>query len=93
MWCAIYKSAKKAETYLYIEERGDFSRVPEALLSAFGEPQFVMLLQLHDDRTLAREPIEQVRVNLREQGFHLQMPPRPVDLHKEHLARQGIVKE
>ena len=93
MWCAVYKSEKKAETYLYIERRDDFSRVPDALLSVFGEPKFVMLVELHEGRQLAREPIDQVRVNLTTQGFHLQMPPTPTSLLDELAVDGGKPKE
>ena len=46
MLCAVYKSRKKAETYLFIERREDFSRVPEALMSTFGRPELVLMTKL-----------------------------------------------
>jgi uncharacterized protein YcgL (UPF0745 family) len=48
------------------------------LLKLFGEPVRVMELELSPARPLAREDVTQVMRNLREQGFHLQMPPSPV---------------
>ncbi len=75
MYCAIYKSAKKNDTYLYIANKDDFSTVPNALLQALGSPIFVMELELLAERKLAREESQEVMKNLKEQGWHLQMPP------------------
>lgn len=77
MWCAIYKTPKKAETYLYIEHKDKFDRVPKALIDTFAPLQFVMVVELRDGRTLAREDVNKVKHNLREQGFHVQLPPPP----------------
>lgn len=73
--CWIYKSPRKDEMYLYLAEEEGFDPVPEALMERFGRPVFVMELELHEDRTLAREDVKQVMNNLAEVGFHLQMPP------------------
>ena len=74
--CWIYKSPRKDEMYLYLAGEADFEPVPADLLSAFGRPQFVMQLTLSPARPLAREDVRTVMRNLREQGFHLQMPPK-----------------
>jgi len=81
MFCVIYKSLKKADTYLYLTNPEDFSRVPEALLSMFGEPVHVMELELGPERRLAREDVFKVMEALREQGWYLQMPPTPGAVH------------
>ena len=75
MLCSVYRSPNKAEMYLYIVKRDDFSALPEALLKVFGKPVFVMQLNLAKRQSLAREDIEQVKVKLSEQGYFLQMPP------------------
>ncbi|RMG34751.1 MAG: YcgL domain-containing protein [Gammaproteobacteria bacterium] len=62
--------------YLYLATEGDFDSVPDDLLSAFGPPHLVMQLTLSSQRPLAREDVFTVMRNLREQGFHLQMPPK-----------------
>lgn len=95
MICAVYKSPKKDEMYLYLPKRGDFSKVPEPLLAVFGTPVFVTLLNLTGERKLAREDTGKVLENLDGQGFHLQMPPPPENLlaeHKAHLARTAAPK-
>ena len=74
--CWIYKSPRKEEMYLYVAAAEDFSQVPEALLSHFGEPIFVMQLVLSPDRPLARAEVEDVITQLGERGFYLQMPPQ-----------------
>ncbi len=74
MDCSVYKSPKKQNLYLYVAKQDGLSRVPEVLLSYFGPPEHVLDLDLSADRKLARENPVEVLKNLREQGFHLQMP-------------------
>ena len=74
--CWIYKSPLKEEMYLYLPEAEGFDPVPDALLARFGKPVFVMEIELHEGRPLAREDVVQVMQNLTTQGFHLQMPPK-----------------
>ena len=76
MHCAIYKSRRKADTYLYVAVRDDFSRIPEALLKLVGELEHVMDLDLRPERKLALEDTAEVLQNLEERGWHLQMPRR-----------------
>lgn len=74
MQCAIYKSRKKQDTYLYLAAKNDFSRVPEPLLQLIGQPVHVLDLELSPDRKLAQENAAEVLRNLQERGWHLQMP-------------------
>lgn len=74
MQCAIYKSRKKQDTYLYVATKDDFSNIPDALLSLLGEPIHIMDLELHPERKLAQEDVAEVLHNLGERGWHLQMP-------------------
>lgn len=74
MQCAIYKSRKKQDTYLYLAARDDFSHVPESLLKLIGQTVHVMDLELSPERKLAQEDTAEVLRNLRERGWHLQMP-------------------
>jgi uncharacterized protein YcgL (UPF0745 family) len=73
--CWIYRSSRKDEMYLYLAAEDGFDAVPQSLLKLFGEPVPVMELALNAGRRLAREDVVQVMQNLRERGFHLQMPP------------------
>lgn len=74
--CWIYKSLKKEEMYLYVREETYEELVPAALLSALGGLEKVMDLDLHPDRPLAREDVNQVIDHLLDQGYFLQMPPK-----------------
>ncbi len=76
MFCAIYKSPKKYDTYLYVAARDDFSCVPESLLKLLGQPVHVMDLELTAERKLAQEDIVGVMKNLQTRGWHLQMPKK-----------------
>jgi len=86
MLCTIYKSPIKPDTYLYIERRDDFSRVPDKLMETFGAPIFVTLLNLAQREKLALADKQKVLDSLTELGFYLQLPPPSQDLLKEHLA-------
>ena len=74
MNCAVYRSTKKRDTYLYLLHKDDFSQVPEALLQALGTPVHVMDLELTPERQLARENTATVMHQLDERGWLLQMP-------------------
>ncbi|CDH02768.1 YcgL domain-containing protein [Xenorhabdus bovienii] len=86
MICVIYRSPKRDQTFLYVEKKGDFSRIPEALLKTFGEPQYSMMISLSGRKKLANADIVKVRTMLSEQGFYLQVPPPVESLMSEHLA-------
>ncbi|MBI6547312.1 YcgL domain-containing protein [Xenorhabdus lircayensis] len=93
MICVIYRSLKRDQTYLYVEKRGDFSRVPEELLKTFGEPQYSMMISLSERKKLANADIEKVKAALSEQGFYLQVPPPVESLINEHLASNKPTKQ
>lgn len=86
MFCAIYKSPKREQTYLYIEKKDDFSRMPVELLQSFGTPQFVMSISLTERERLASADIVVVRAALSEQGFYLQIPPPVENLLSVHTS-------
>ena len=90
MICAVYKSSRKADSYLFIPKRDDFSQVPEPLLQTFGTPQLVMMLQLDGKRQLAFADEGKVREQLQEKGYYLQLPPPVESLLEQHRKEQGI---
>ena len=71
----IYKGAEHEGVYLYVPAHGDLAQVPHALLDTMGRLTQVMEVELHPERRLAREDARVVLGNLKEQGYHLQMPP------------------
>lgn len=93
MLCAIYKSLRKEQTYLFVKQRDDFSSVPEALMTTFGTPMLVTMINLATKEKLAMADLEKVKTNLAEQGFYLQLPPPQenlLDQHREHMKAQTI---
>lgn len=90
MLCAIYKSPKKNETYLYVAKRDDFSEVPVPLMDTFGVPQFVMLFNLAGDKQLLRTENEKVLGAIAEKGFYLQLPPKSESLLEQHRTGLGL---
>ena len=72
---SIYKSRKKDEMYLYVDKKEGTSKAPEALLSVFGNPEFVFDLLLTPEKKLARAQAGEVLENIQENGYYLQMPP------------------
>lgn len=93
MLCAIYKSPKKQQTYLFIKKRDDFSSVPDALMTTFGTPALVTIVNLATKDKLGMADINKVKDSLEEQGFYLQLPPPTEDLLKEHKAAMKAEKE
>lgn len=75
MKCSVIRSSQKDFTYIYLLEGHDYDGLPAALKTVFGEPEFVMDLELSANRKLAYEDVNKVMQNLAEQGYHLQMPP------------------
>ena len=57
MLCVIYKSPKKAQTYLFIKQRDKFEDVPEALMAMFGvilsKVFLVVIVDSYAGRTIA----------------------------------------
>lgn len=89
--CAVYRSSKKAECYLYIDKQRGLSCLPEALLELFGKPISVMTMILRPEKTLARVDVVKVIDGLATQGYFLQLPP-PMDaeMQKIHLLNAKI---
>ena len=78
--CKIFRSDNKSETYLYLADNCEFTDLPAELQQHFGEPAFVMNLDLSADRKLARVDVKKVLQGLQESGYYLQLPPKlPVE--------------
>jgi len=85
-FCTVYRSDRKAETYLYLSDALGFDDLPAELQESFGAPAFVMRLELSADRRLARVDVGKVLQSLVETGFYLQLPPKlPVE---DEIARR-----
>lgn len=79
MHAYVYKSLRKADTYVYLAARDAFDRLPDPVRAQLGPLAFVLEVGLTPDRRLAREDPAVVRENLVARGFHLQFPPNVAD--------------
>ena len=79
MRCYVYRATRRADTYVYLPEKDDFSELPEGVMLALGRLEFALEFELTPERTLAQEDPQRVLANLDEQGFHLQFPPPEQD--------------
>ena len=68
MKCTVIRSSLKDFTYIYLSEETQFEDLPNSLQQVFGEPEFVMTLELTPDRKLAYEDTEKVMQNLLEKA-------------------------
>lgn len=84
---SVFKSPKKADTYLYVPKKQGWKDLPEALIETFGTPVHVMDMLLTPEKKLARVEGERVLEKLEEQGFYLQMPA-PKDDYMLDLYRE-----
>lgn len=83
MLCEIYKSSKKDEMYLYVasvaaDDQGNadpLAVLSDALKAAFGRATFVMKIELHAERKLARANVLHVMDSIENRGYFIQMPP------------------
>ncbi len=75
MHAYVYKSLKKADTYVYLAACEDFTRLPESLRTQLSPLQLVLDTELTPERKLARGDAAVVRENLAFRGFHIQFPP------------------
>ena len=88
MLCAVYKSIRKPQTYIFVAKRDDFSQVPTPLLETFGPPTLVSVLNKTKDTKMAMAEAPKVIDAVTEKGFYLQLPPPPVDYLQEHKNRR-----
>jgi uncharacterized protein YcgL (UPF0745 family) len=89
MLAHVYKSLKKADTYVYLAKRDDFDGLPEPVRLQLGKLQFVLEVALVPGRKLALADPEVVRTNLATRGFHLQLPPTMADPMTEDWGTDG----
>ncbi|WP_409425956.1 YcgL domain-containing protein [Pseudoalteromonas sp. RW-H-Ap-1] len=89
MLTAVYKSKKKADTFLFVEKRDDFSKVPEPLMAMFGQPQYVMIINLAKRTQLGVADLDTLKQSLSDQGFYLQIPPPEENLLSQLRKENG----
>jgi len=74
MLCFIYRCSLKPDMYIYLAEEDVFDNVPKEIFNSLGIVEFCMELEITADKKLAREDTATVLNNLKEHGFHLQLP-------------------
>jgi uncharacterized protein YcgL (UPF0745 family) len=89
MLAYVYKSLKKADTYVYLARRDAFDGLPEPVRLQLGTLQFVLEVALTPERRLAQADSAVVRANLAARGFHLQFPPTMADPMTEDWGTDG----
>ena len=93
MHCFVYASHRKADTYLWLGRRDDFSVLPESLLLLLGDLRLVLEVELSGERRLPHEDAQVVLAHLREQGWHLQLPPKETLATSNHPAYRSAPRQ
>lgn len=90
---SVFRSSKKADTYLYVRRGQIWDDLPESLRGIFGAPVHAMDLVMTPDRKLARTDGKQVLDAIADKNFYLQMPEENdsyvVDFRKKPEQRQS----
>jgi uncharacterized protein YcgL (UPF0745 family) len=60
--------------YIYLAEEDNFEKVPKEIYNSLGNISFSMELDITPTLRLAKEDTKIVISNLKENGFHLQLP-------------------
>lgn len=60
--------------YIYLTEEDVFDNVPKSIFNSLGIVEFAMELDINEETELAREDSKTVIGNLKEHGFHIQLP-------------------
>ncbi|MDH3353724.1 MAG: YcgL domain-containing protein [Chromatiales bacterium] len=79
----IYRSKHKQGLYLFLAEADKFDVIPQEIMKGLGELEKSMELELHENRTLAQSDVIAVMNNLKEHGFHIQLPPKDFNLEEQ----------
>ncbi len=71
----VYRSAKKADTYLYLPAESSLSDLPSELNQLFGRAIFAMELVITPQLKMSRLQATDVLIALETHGYLLQLPP------------------
>lgn len=84
----IYRSEKKTDCYLFLNQPIDKFDLPDVVQKVVGELHFVMELDITPETKLAISNATHVLAAFDQQGFYIQMPPaedNPVDVLFDRL--------
>ena len=71
----VFKSERRADTYVYVAAGTSFESLPEALQTQFGQAEAFLRFELTQTRYLAQAEPEIVLNAIAQKGFYLQLPP------------------
>ena len=74
----IYKTARRAETFLFVSACIPPDAWPDCLAETFSPAEHVLRLTLTEQQSLAAQPATEVMAAIKQQGYFLQLPPNPV---------------
>ena len=74
----IYKTARRAETFLFVPAGVSPDAWPDGLAETFNPAEHVMCLALTEQQRLAAQPATEVMAAINERGYFLQLPPNPI---------------
>jgi uncharacterized protein YcgL (UPF0745 family) len=80
MRCYVYKSARRADTYVYLAASEDFAALPDALRQQLGHLTLALEFELTADKRLAQADAAHVLAQISAAGYYLQVPPPVVRL-------------
>ena len=75
MKCEVYRSNRKAGTYLFVADAEDLGNVPDDLKARLEPLEWVMAIDLAERETLAATRPATVIDSIESRGFFLQLPP------------------
>ncbi len=75
MAVTVYRSRRRAETYVIAPTATPLDELPEALHRQMGELESFMEFELTPNRQLAQAEASAVFAAIERQGFYLQLPP------------------
>lgn len=92
MICAVYRSRKRPNTYLFLAKKGEFSLIPSELLALFGTPELFMLLTEAKLERLTFVSKEKLLQELDQNHYWLWIKPKDenlLDQHREFLSQEN----
>ena len=75
MKCEVYRSNRKAGTYLFVADAEDLCNLPDDLKARLEPLEWVMAIDLAERDTLAATRPATVIDSIESRGFFLQLPP------------------
>ena len=75
MKCEVYRSNRKAGTYLFVADAEDLGNLPDDLKARLEPLEWVLAIDLAERETLATTRPATVIDSIESRGFFLQLPP------------------